>query len=152
MAINKKLLDAILALDSYNRSYNPAIGLSGNKLGNSTIIFDSSQLKDEHDVRRDIAIGFYAIAYKDGNGNITISYRGTDEETIRPGRDDVKNAYGVGLGDPDTKQSRMAFEFYKAVAAANEGAKITVTGHSMGGGLADLVAGAYNLSSMASRA
>jgi dienelactone hydrolase len=89
--------------------------------------------------------GFYAIAYEltyqdDNNQTVTeiiISYRGTDGALL-----DLYTGYGVGAGSPTGAQAKMAFEFYDAVAnaTANAGKTISLTGHSMGGGLAGLVA------------
>ena len=104
-----------------------------------------------------MADGFYAIAYQytidsnlqvqPGTGQVTIAYRGTDQ--FLPGNgigSDITNAYGVGAGFPDQTQSELAFAFYRAVSDAQAGvgaglsdpfnADISLTGHSMGGGLA----------------
>ena len=90
--MNNDLLKAILAMDSYNRSYNEGIIVTSTSLGDAVILqkqvngvgvtFDSQTLgilpKDnpsDPDVRRDIDIGFYAIAYE-YDGEVIISYRG----------------------------------------------------------------------------
>ncbi|MFH1159085.1 MAG: hypothetical protein V1721_09465 [Pseudomonadota bacterium] len=92
--------------------------------------------------------GFYGIAYE-YNGQVIISYRGTDsmfgDGTIGS---DFLNAYGLATGDADTEQSRMAIEFYKAVAGGTDpyAASISVTGHSSGGGLAGFVGAIYHKS------
>ena len=92
--MSNDLLKAILAMDSYNRSYNEGIIVTGTSLGGATILqrqiggvnanFDSQALgilpKDnpsDPDVRRDIDVGFYAIAHE-YNEEVIISYRGTD--------------------------------------------------------------------------
>ena len=75
--MENKLLNAILAMDSYSRSYNEGIKLTGNTLGNITILSDSEVLDYKKDaegdylrdtdgklVRNDQSIGFYAIAYQ----------------------------------------------------------------------------------------
>ena len=73
MTTKRDLLNAILAMDSYNRGYDPGIVDPGYSLGDATILqtivdgqvknFDSELLVDENDNRRDTNIGFYAIAY-----------------------------------------------------------------------------------------
>jgi len=144
------LLDAILSMDSYNRGYNAGIvfGTDPNnseavdgvtQIGNETV-YQSANTADAQN------IGFYAIAYQDDTtGDITISYRGTDE-AITPIAKDVLFGYNVGAGVADTAQSEMAFQFYDTVAGQQAGTAISVTGHSLGGGLAGLVGATYGLS------
>ncbi len=147
------LLKAILAMDSYNRSYNEGIELEGTSLGAINILqkydgqnwvnFDSSTLTDSEGERRDADISFYAIAYErtyqDENNQtvseIIISYRGTDDPWA-----DLGTGYSASGANTSLPQTKMAFEFYNAVAADNPGKTITLTGHSMGGGLAGMVA------------
>lgn len=156
---NSPLFKALLSMDSYNRGYLPAIsgmGGVGSTLGAYTVLMDSSVLENGAQQRKDIPIGFYAVAYQyvDANNQTqtVISYRGTDED-ITPLALDVVNGYGVGAGNAATLQSRMAIELYKQVAATiNPGnpdpyaANISVTGHSMGGGFAGLVGAIYHKS------
>jgi len=145
--MEERLLNAILAMDSYNRGYvsgvnidvagpdgtfNPTLG--GTQLGQYTIInATASNYKDD---------GFYAIAYQNGD-QIIISYRGTDNFFDDPtaGGGDILNGYDSGGGFAETAQSKDAIKFYNDVAAmALPGTTISITGHSMGGGLAGLVA------------
>ena len=76
MAIDNKLFNAILSLDSYNRGDNQGISkLSsdfGFKLGFATIITDSRILRDDQDQRLDLPANFVeeigrykSISYKD---------------------------------------------------------------------------------------
>ena len=144
--MNPNLFKAILAMDSYNRGYGADITIDGSKLGNSEIIKTSLSLGtmtvagktiglDEH-------IGFYGIAYKLASGEKVISYRGTDELA---GDGDVGSdawyGYGVGTWTAEGKQAELAFKFYQSVAGAVDPrlANISLTGHSLGGGLAGLV-------------
>jgi len=84
--MDRDLFLAILAMDSYNRGYGGGVsGLPvGGSIGNATISFDSSVLKDENNVRLDIPAGFYAIAYDVsqvagfGAADTVIAYRGTE--------------------------------------------------------------------------
>lgn len=89
-------------------------------------------------VSEDPKNGFYAAAYKkDGSNEIVVVYRGTNE-SIFAGTDWNSNAQiGAGLR-PD--QYNNARAFYDAVKQQSGGATISLTGHSLGGGLAQLVA------------
>ncbi len=88
---------------------------------------------DSNGTRQDIAANFYAAAYQDSSGGIVISYRGTDD----PVSDSVGWLGGAGF---QTAQAELAAEFYYQVKQAYPGATITLTGHSLGGGLAGLIA------------
>ncbi len=77
--------------------------------------------------------GFAGAAYKNGN-EIVISFRGTEPTTA----EDLWADLQIGLGQvPD--QFYDALDFYYKVKAANPTANITITGHSLGGALAQLV-------------
>lgn len=158
------LYKAILAMDSYNRGYGASIDLriknsQGNyitdsdtiyvdstgthnaKIGNATVSVTKGQLDAQ-------AIGFYGIAYTLGSEKI-IAYRGTDfptgDSTLGIGSD-ILNGYGTGLGHESTLQSDMAIGFYKDVAGIGTDprlANISLTGHSLGGGLAGYVGSLY---------
>lgn len=135
------LFNAILSMDAYNRGYNAAIaGLSseeGTQIGAATITFDSTTaLGDGVDSLK----GFYAIAYDIQGAGTIIAYRGTDSLPL-----DTAHGYGVGLGVPDVDQAVLAFGFYQMVADGVDPrlAPISVTGHSLGGGLAGLVGSVY---------
>jgi Lipase (class 3) len=134
MTISVELSYAILALDSYNRGYNfgvPGLGGIGSQVGNYTLVMQSETLSTSPEV----AASFYAAAYLNG-GNIVISYRGTDN--INPFGPDV-TAWTGGLGF-QTEQAELAAQFYYQVKQEYPGANIVLTGHSLGGGLAGLVA------------
>ncbi|OFZ68762.1 MAG: hypothetical protein A2V79_10845 [Betaproteobacteria bacterium RBG_16_56_24] len=76
--------------------------------------------------------GFEAISFQRGN-EIVISFAGTGS-----GVDWLANlANGIGL---TSDQLRQAADYYFQVKAANPGATINFTGHSLGGGLASLMA------------
>jgi thioesterase domain-containing protein len=75
------------------------------------------------------ATSFYAAAYQDASGNIVISYRGTDAPH------DVVTGWTGGAGF-QTRQAELAAQFYHQVKQAYPDATITLTGHSLGGGLA----------------
>jgi Ca2+-binding RTX toxin-like protein len=153
------LMKAILAMDSYNRGYDEGILFSegGNvintQLGSATIVQQSDFQANTDGVNA----GFYALAYT-YNGETVISYRGTDTppdvdaaianwditELFTP---DVWNGWFIGgLGNEQAEQARLAFQFYQEVVGGTENIYdegVSLTGHSLGGGLAGLVGGAY---------
>lgn len=89
----------------------------------------------------DLATGFEASAYRNVLTNeIVISYAGTDESDITG---DVAADAGLvsGVG---SAQLRQAAEYYLQVKALNPDAHITLTGPSLGGGLAALVGVFFN--------
>ncbi len=69
-----------------------------------------------------------------------ISYRGTDNLPV-----DSLFGYGVAAGVSDVNQGALASGFYRTVAGEIDPrtANISVTGHSLGGGLAGLVGAVY---------
>ncbi|MCA9462544.1 MAG: hypothetical protein KC590_10470 [Nitrospira sp.] len=157
MPISSELMYAILAMDSYNRGYNPGITLTGTQVGNATIGVDSAVLNtelntDPNDPNRiDQTAGFYAVAYQ-WNDDSIISYRGTDNPGLWAddisGGSDVWNGYGLGVGSPYAEQGRLAAEFYQAVTGTQSSDPLaesaTLTGHSLGGGLAGLIGALYH--------
>lgn len=139
---------AILAMDAYNRGYGAGIKLpvkdeAGNyiQIGSATISLDRNDSIAQ-------SIGFYAIAYNYSGGTI-ISFRGTDNTvpTIEnPIPDDIYHGWPLGGGNTNSEQGRMAIEFYQAVAGSGNwlSANISLTGHSLGGGLAGYVGAIYD--------
>ena len=91
------LLKAILAMDSYNRGYNSGINLNqynpdgslkksshslvDNYLGDVKIFDTSTRVFVNNGAQN---IGFYGIAYQH-NGEVIISYPGTDENVLWEG-------------------------------------------------------------------
>ncbi len=87
---------------------------------------------------RDATTGFEAGYFQRGN-EIVISFAGTNpnDGILPPGPDNTANiGLATGLG---SEQLLQAAEYYLQVQAANPGAIITFTGHSLGGGLAALM-------------
>lgn len=159
MTINSNLMKAILAMDAYNRGYGAGIdtlpsSTNGSaRIGNATIVATSSSLVDSNgNPNIDDNIGFYAIAYDlDGvaGGEKVISYRGTDDfdgpADLLTSKD-VFHGWSLGAGNTASEQGRMAVQFYKSVAGTSidpRAADISLTGHSLGGGLAGYVGSLY---------
>jgi len=148
---------AILAMDSYNRGYGVGItGLStGQSVGGYRILnFDLPT--------GSFAAGFSATAYEDATGNVIISFRGTDAPALNDeaaGGSDPHGGYGLAFGLPGAgtvdfniagttlsltaEQGRLAEEFYNKVKA-EVGGSITLTGHSLGGGLAGYIGSVFH--------
>ena len=146
------LIYAILTMDSYNRGYGSGItGLndtgSSAKIGNYSIRATTGAERSGW-----FDAGFYAIAYKKGSETI-IAYRGTDNKGFSDsdtiGGSDPNNGYGIAFGltgngpvTYGTQQGKLAAAFYRAVTGNQDGAtsgNVTVTGHSLGGGLAGYI-------------
>lgn len=170
------LYKAILSMDAYNRGYGGSIDfniygpLDGS--GNKTIIKASDSINTMignayvYETRGGASAkdaGFYGIAYS-LSGQTIISYRGTDSPlgSAESGGSDTLHGYGIGAGLPTTSsQGDMAINFYKDVAQKMYGAtvdphavglNISLTGHSLGGGLAGLVGANDNYDTIKSQA
>lgn len=147
MTISRKLFEAVLSVEAYDRGYGGGMTVTWSSLGNAIFVKDSSVLNTIQNPHRDSDINFYAIAYDMSGvagfntGEQVIAYRGTDDFFS-----DANNGYGVGAGYSQGPQARMAFEFYQNVmvnTGSPKDSNISLTGHSLGGGLAGLVAGTY---------
>jgi hypothetical protein len=90
--MNTDVFLSILAMDSYNRGYNPGVlGLSdanGTQLGTATIQSHSS----DEPTSIEFEAGFYALAYN-WNGQTVISFRGTDPSTAQQAIADLANGW-----------------------------------------------------------
>lgn len=80
MALSETLFTAILAMDAYNRGYDPGMGQAGVGLGGlssrigNAVVGKSSNIDPRS---AEVAASFYAQSYT-WNGKTIISYRGTD--------------------------------------------------------------------------
>lgn len=79
--------------------------------------------------------GFEAVTFQRGD-EIVISFAGTYDKDISG---DIAADIALGNGHY-SEQLKQAAEYYLQVKSANPDAKITLTGHSLGGGLASLIA------------
>ncbi|MCG8046596.1 MAG: hypothetical protein N0E48_13305, partial [Candidatus Thiodiazotropha endolucinida] len=149
MTLQPELMKAILAMDAYNRGYDASITLPssiGDQIGNASITTTSTIALGDG---VDSAIGFYALAYDtngDGTANV-ISYRGTDypQNDTTPAKD-IYHGWSLGAGITASEQGQIAVEFYQAIVGEGNWrtANISLTGHSLGGGLAGFVGALYD--------
>lgn len=99
-------MNAVLAMDSYNRRTRVAMLVLGIRLGNYTYQdIDLPQGSDE--------VSFSATAYLSDWRSTVISYRGTDAWEVLA---DPRNGFPIGAGIPFGSQFLAAFEFYNAVS------------------------------------
>ena len=154
--MNDQLFNAILSMDAYNRGYDPSLsalsGAIGTQIGTASIQTNSTIALGNG---VDSAIGFFGVAYDIGGAGTIIAYRGTDDYD-GPGdlltSKDVANGWLLGGGDYDAAQAWMALDFYNEVAGNPvdpRTASISLTGHSLGGGLAGYVASLYGKDALA---
>ncbi|GJL65542.1 MAG: hypothetical protein NPIRA05_05130 [Nitrospirales bacterium] len=130
-----ELMYAILAMDAYNRGYNPGLVYEGNSIGTATVTQQSETSPNSPEVNA----GFYAVSYE-WNGETIISYRGTDSLLFELPLVDYPIAFN---DDFDEAQVHLASQFFHAVSDSIGSTAITTTGHSLGGALAGFV-GALN--------
>ena len=141
--MNKDLMNAILAMDAYNRGYDPNVDdLKYQEIvnegeivyiGNAIINSDSRTLGNNPDGKRvDQSSGFYAISYTYG-GETVISYRGTDKIS-----GDLTTGWTLGVGIYSSDQAILATKFYQSVLANDSNPdnnifdnNISFTGHSL---------------------
>ncbi|MGL5123560.1 MAG: lipase family protein [Fusobacteriaceae bacterium] len=85
--------------------------------------------------------GFYAISFTDGK-NIVISFRGSETFPFEEAyKDFIENNLVFGIGRRPKQFSNALDFYYKHVESLNiEKEKISLTGHSLGGGIAQFVA------------
>ena len=135
------LMDAILAMNAYDAG-GPNGVVTGSSIGNWNFIYADS-FPDQN---------YYAAVYQDGS-NYTISYRGTTsllgDDISHFFNGDLWNGYSTGSGSASSNDSVQAIKTYQDVLAmAGNASNITLTGHSMGGGLAGLVGDIYGVNAV----
>jgi len=154
--IDRDVFLSLLSLDAYNRGLGANIDRLGvepnvSRIGDATLITDSDRTIGSAGVDA----GFYAVAYN-WNGETIISYRGTNfdpgdsitEFLSSPLVQDIWNGWSLGAGFEvgpgfgPSSQAALAIDFYEAVTGrdvydpVSSAATATLTGHSLGGGLA----------------
>ena len=130
--MTNELLYAILSMDAYNRGGGASLILPGSASDG----VGAARLAGATDIPGD---SFFAQTYTVG-GNIVISYRGTD--ALFP---DLLTGWFTGVGSYNTIQAQDAALVYQR-ANGNSVAPnpyITLTGHSLGGGLAGFIGEIY---------
>jgi hypothetical protein len=149
--MNQDLLQAILAMDAYNRT--GADDTPRNLVVDGTRIGNVNVLSGANGVSEDRSSGFFAQVYQDVfTQQKTISYRGTDFTPASELIKDGVNGWTVGAGIYTATQAQEAAQFFQRVVANGNpnqtladlyNANVLLTGHSLGGGLAGFVASIY---------
>lgn len=151
MTISKDLFLAILSMDAYNRGYGAGIeglsDLTGTPIGSAVVDLENVS-KAAQDAN------FYAVSYKTTAnigeagtdnfipiGTTIVVYRGITDPL------QVLNPLGIAVGTSDTIREKLAAAFYDEVVTQLDSnaydANVILTGHSMGGALAGLMASLY---------
>ncbi|MCA3027794.1 MAG: DUF2974 domain-containing protein, partial [Rhodocyclaceae bacterium] len=126
-----KLEYAQLSANVYRSSTSPANRIGVPRGWQEYVVAGTERL------REDPATGFEARAYRNTSSDeIVISYAGTDTKQVL--EDILTTNRGLGIGET-VAQLKQAAEFYTRVKQAAGNAPISLTGHSLGGGLAALV-------------
>lgn len=131
------LMNAILAMSAYDFGSEAAIdGDTYAKIGNW----------ERYTRYTNDNINFLAVSYRQGD-DWTISYRGTTSpfgNYILDG--DIWNGWSIGAGSTASAAAIAAKTVYDTtLALAGDKSLITLTGHSLGGGLAGYVGAIYGL-------
>ena len=141
----EKLILSIASMDAYNRGLAPSVQLDATNIGPLKFAKSSADLG----IGNLAADGFAAVAYTVAgtgtslDGKTIIAYRGTDNPTLATdpvkGASDILTGWIAALGEPNA-QTQLAFDFYQAVTGGTAAdPNVVVTGHSLGGGLAEVV-------------
>ena len=110
------------------------------KIGDFTIPYNLEYLDDIYDE----STGTSATAFKDKNtGEVIISYTGTNKDTDKM-NDIVKSDIGEIAMGVSAEHYKPAYKFYEEIKE-KYGDNIVLTGHSLGGNIAQRVALEYNV-------
>ena len=93
--------------------------------------------------KKDSETGFVAEVFKDGD-NVIISFRGTDTKPLREARKDLDDDFGM-VKKELPGQFKNAQDLIKDIKSSSmlKNCEITVTGHSLGGSLAQMLGALY---------
>ncbi|MBN8649394.1 MAG: hypothetical protein J0L55_15675, partial [Caulobacterales bacterium] len=159
MTTYNDVFTSILAMDSYHRNYNQGVFLDSPGAASDDDPEGNNQIGNVKIIDRyvDKSKSFYAVAYEytaavDGHqiGDIVISYRGTDQISLAANAD-IWVGWVSGGGITAGSEVDLAIKFYEDVLHKVTGnntltafdtapSNFTLTGHSLGGGLAAIVA------------
>ncbi|MDK4715913.1 hypothetical protein [Rhizobium sp. CNPSo 4039] len=135
------LMNAILAMNAYDFGANKTLDGSQNmQVGNWTV--ENVAPSNDHN--------FSAVEYVNGS-DYEISYRGTTDVLGSELLDgDLWNGWTIGGGSDEAADVNSAISFYQSVLqtvkdSGGTSANITLTGHSLGGGLSGLVGSIYGV-------
>jgi hypothetical protein len=141
MDASTELLLAVLSLDSYNRGYDQQITVPGTTIGSATL----STISDPDQGGSFFLAGFSAAAYDLSDGTTVISFRGTVNPSLSfdsvEGGSSIVNGWAAATGALTT-QATLALKFYEGATGLSPydyASNVVVTGHSLGGGLAQIV-------------
>lgn len=124
---------ASLCVDTYNKNNQL-------KIGNKVHVGEDGSEYTVIAIRENKINGFFGVAFQDNNGDIIMSYRGTNE--IK----DLASIISAGFGVNLPSQYYDADEFYNKIIndPRFSRSEIKLIGHSLGGGLAALIAAKYD--------
>jgi Ca2+-binding RTX toxin-like protein len=138
---------ALLSLDAYNRDYGRNVFVEDLGVGRFSYIRSSNELELGMSGAKDS--GFSASYYVSQNilgDEKVISYRGTNSFNDSPilGGEDIWSGWSLGGGRSAAAQSVYARQFYENITGFDpflglDLNNLTLTGHSLGGGLASFV-------------
>lgn len=127
----------------YKMATETAYNMKGKKIGETLVNESTKKTYTVIDIQHDNVTGFDAMAVKDSSGNIMIVYGGTNS---KDGPQDIVPDAATGISylpngnKIGQEQFKQAKEFRDRVKNANPESDITLTGHSLGGGLSNSVA------------
>ncbi|TWP25094.1 DUF4280 domain-containing protein [Apibacter muscae] len=92
-------------------------------------------------LNQDLNNGFYAALYEDREGNVVIAYRGTEPSKTADLKEDYLQAMGIRSDQYDAAV-KLAKKVKQAKNSGDILGQVSITGHSLGGGLATIAGAA----------